>query len=62
MHSPRKATTSRPSVTPEYAREARARAWAYAFDCYRKKEATRPGSPDDPERRSDEIRAKARIP
>jgi hypothetical protein len=47
MHSPRKATTSRPSATSEHAREARARAWAYAFDCYRKKEATRPGSPDD---------------
>jgi len=27
-----------------------------------KKEATRPGSPDDPERRSDEIRAKTTIP
>jgi hypothetical protein len=27
-----------------------------------KKEATRPGSPDDPERRSDEIRAKTTLP
>lgn len=26
--------------------EARARAWAYVFDRYRKKEATRPGGPD----------------
>jgi hypothetical protein len=26
--------------------EARARAWAYVFDCYCKKEATRPGGPD----------------
>jgi hypothetical protein len=26
--------------------EVRARAWAYVFDCYCKKEATRPGGPD----------------
>jgi hypothetical protein len=26
--------------------EARARAWAYVFDCYCKKEATRPGGSD----------------
>jgi hypothetical protein len=26
--------------------EARARAWAYVFDCYCKQEATRPGGPD----------------
>jgi hypothetical protein len=33
--------------------DARARAWAYVFDCYRKKEATRPGGPNDAERSLD---------
>lgn len=28
--------------------DARARAWAYVFDCYRKKEAAGPRQPDDP--------------
>jgi hypothetical protein len=32
--------------------EARARAWAYVFDCYCKKEATRPGGPDAVKRSS----------
>jgi hypothetical protein len=30
------------SATPEQARDARARAWAYVFDCYTKKQ----GGPD----------------
>jgi hypothetical protein len=29
------------------ARDTRARAWSYVFECYRKKEATRPGGPND---------------
>ena len=52
MSSPRKATTPGHSTTSEHARNARARAWAYAFDCYYEKEAaTSPVSrPDDAER------------
>lgn len=34
------------SIPPEQARDARARAWAFVFDCHKKK-ATRPGGPDD---------------
>ena len=37
------------SITTEQAREARARAWAYIFDCHAKKKAARPGGPDDAE-------------
>lgn len=33
--------------TPDCAREARARAWAFAFECYRVKKGARPGAPDD---------------
>jgi hypothetical protein len=36
--------------------------YKFALDCHAKREATRPSSPDDPEKRSDEIRAKTRIP
>jgi hypothetical protein len=32
--------------TSEHARDARAQAWAFVFECFHKKEATRPGSPD----------------
>jgi hypothetical protein len=34
-------------VSLEQARVARASAWAFVFDCYEKKKATRPGGPDD---------------
>jgi hypothetical protein len=44
MSSARIISRSLSETTAE--REARARAWAYVFDCYRKKEATRPGGPD----------------
>ena len=51
MYSPPKGNGQPPGATSEYARNTRARAWAYVFDCYyRKKEATRLGSPDDAER------------
>ena len=52
MSSPRMASSSRPSISPQEGREVRARAWAYAFSCYRKKEAaTSPvDRPDDAER------------
>jgi hypothetical protein len=44
-------TTLKPagSLTPEQARDARARAWAFVFDCFYKKKATCPGGPDDAE-------------
>ena len=37
----------RPDATQVHARDARARAWAFAFECYRKKKGARPGAPDD---------------
>ena len=33
--------------TPDHARDARARAWAFAFECYRTKKDARSGAPDD---------------
>ena len=33
----------RRDITPEQARDARARAWVFVFDCYAKKKATCPG-------------------
>ena len=48
MHSPRKATTSRPSVTSEHARDARAQAWAYAFECFYRR-VGKEDNPDDQE-------------
>lgn len=29
------------------ARDVRAHAWAFAFECYRRKEGSHPGAPDD---------------
>jgi hypothetical protein len=57
---------ARPNSTQQA--EITSLAHVYAFvlarhaDNHASKEATRSGSPDDPERRSDEIRAKTRIP
>jgi hypothetical protein len=34
-------------MSADDAREARARAWSFAFQCLREKKATRPGGPDD---------------
>jgi hypothetical protein len=52
MSSPRMTSSSRPNISPQQDREVRARAWAFVFDCYRKKEAaTSPVSrPGDAER------------
>ncbi len=49
MSSPRPTCVSPGSIAPEPARETRARAWAFVFDCYRKKEAA-----TSPERRPDD--------
>ena len=35
-----------PGITPEQARDARARAWAFTFDCYAKKTARTRGGED----------------
>ena len=49
--APRVTLMATPSITEEQARDARARAraWAYTFDCHAKKKAARPGGPDDAE-------------
>ncbi len=45
------------SLTQEQARNARARAWAFVFDCYANKKGGPETALDDAERRSNEIRA-----
>jgi hypothetical protein len=52
MSNPRSSRLSSGSITSEHFRDTRARAWAFVFDCYRKKEAaTSPVSrPTDAER------------
>ena len=62
MSSARIVYTTRPDITPEQARDARALALRFALDCYAKKKAAHPGGPGDAERRSNEIRAKDIIP
>ena len=54
FHSPR------PDATSDAVRDSRVRAWAFAFECYRKKSVP-DRRPDDAERRSDEIGATASI-
>ena len=51
------------NTTPDQARDIRARAWAFVFDCHEKKEAAPESRPEDAERRSNEIGAdEASIP
>ncbi len=50
------------NTTLETEISALANVYKYVLDCRAKKEATRPGGPEDPERISDEIRAKTSIP
>jgi hypothetical protein len=47
MSSVRIDYASRPDITLEQARDTRARAWAFIFDCHAKKKAARHGGPDD---------------
>jgi hypothetical protein len=49
MASLRTTVKATPGITEELARDVRARAWAYIFDCHAKKKAARPGGPDDAE-------------
>jgi hypothetical protein len=65
MNSARIVLNPRQDLTAEQARDARARAWVYVFQCWREKQnaaGMTSTNGNDPERRSDEIRAKTRIP
>ena len=61
-------TTLKPDagLTSEQARDVRARAWSYVFECFNhhtKKKAAPAGGPDDAKERSeDDSSAKTRIP
>ena len=48
-------------ITPEQARDARARAWKFVFDRYREK-ATRTDGDEDEKKEKDEFRATSTIP
>ena len=63
MSEPRITYTPHPDATPEAEASALANAYRFIFDSARKRGRLLDKSgPDDPERRSDEIRAKASIP
>ena len=50
MSSPRVARCSRPSISPQQARDIRARVWIFAFECFehcKKEAATLPVSRPD---------------
>ncbi len=38
----------RSSITPEEARNVRARVWRYVFECYARQKAAPPSGPNDP--------------
>ena len=46
IDSRRLAVHPQPHRTSDQARDTRARAWAFVFECYHKKEGSRPGAPD----------------
>jgi hypothetical protein len=51
MSSPRSVRNASSSVRSEHVRNTRARAWAFVFDCYHRKQEAAPESrPDDAER------------
>jgi hypothetical protein len=54
--------TQRPDATPEAELGALASVYRFVLDCHAKKEAAPESRPEDPERRSDEIRANSRLP
>jgi hypothetical protein len=63
MNSRRITISPNADTTHVKAREIRARAWAFVFECLRAKQEGGPTTaPDNPERRSDEIRARSSIP
>jgi hypothetical protein len=53
MDSPRITYTSRPDATPEAEVNVLANVYRFIFDCHAKKEAARPGGPDDPRKDKD---------
>jgi hypothetical protein len=63
VDSTRSAQRSHGTVTAGQVCDTRARAWAFVFDCYRKKEAaTSPGSRPDDAKGSKHVRARDSIP
>ena len=54
--------SQRPDALPEAELSALAAVYRFVLDCRAKKEAAPESRPEDPERRSDEIRAKSSIP
>ena len=47
MASPHITVKATSSITEEQACDARAQAWTFIFSCHAKKEAARPGGPDN---------------
>lgn len=62
MPEPTAAYGSRPDNTLEAEISTLATVYRFVLDCHTKKEAAPESRPEDPERRSDEIRANSRIP
>jgi hypothetical protein len=62
MHSPKVAYTPRPDAIPESELSALASVYRFILDCHAKKEATRPGGPDDAMKGSRNDRARTIIP
>ncbi len=52
----------REDTTAETELNTLASVFGFLRDCHARKKGARPGAPEDPERRSDEIRAKTSIP
>ena len=49
MSSEREVRLAHEGTVPDLARDLRASAWRFIFDCYAKKKAAHPGGPDDAE-------------
>ena len=66
MDSARIVYRPQPSISPQEARDVRARVWVFLFECFHRhagKEDSPAPVPDNPERRSTELRAdKAIVP
>ncbi len=64
MSTPRVVLSSRQDLMPEQARDARARAWAFVFQCWQEKQKGCPttSSPDSAKGGSSDSSAKASIP
>ncbi len=49
---------SDPGISPEQARDARVRGWAFVFDCYAKKKGGPATAPNDAKERFNDLRAR----